>query len=89
MSELADAALSYASRGWAVLPLRPRGKEPSVKRGCHAASSEVAQVGAWWEVHAEHNVGIATGRASGGLVVIDVDVDEDAGEDGMSTLRAW
>lgn len=35
------------------------------------------------------NIGIATGSKSGGLVVIDLDVDEDKGINGYKVLTAW
>ena len=35
------------------------------------------------------NYGIATGADAGNLFVIDCDVDDSKGEDGISTLRAW
>ena len=86
---LADAAVKYASMGFAVLPLKPRGKEPNISHGVKDATADVAQVKSWWERHPNDNIGIAMGAASGGLVAIDIDVDEDAGKDGYDTLRTW
>lgn len=89
MSRFGDAAAKYAGRGWAVLPLSKRNKIPAIKGGCKSASEDVRQTRAWWAQNPEHNVGIATGSPSRGLVVIDLDVDEDKGEDGYETLRLW
>lgn len=89
MSELSDAALSYAERGWAVFPLAERDKVPAVKGGFKVATDDAEQVSAAWGHRPQMNVGIATGTASGGLVVIDLDVDDMRGEDGIATLRAW
>ena len=89
MSALSEAAASYAARGWAVLPLGTRNKVPAIKGGCRSATSDETQVHAWWSANPGHNIGIATGAASGGLVVIDIDVDPDSGEDGMAELRRW
>ena len=89
MSELGDAAAACCGRGWAVLPLAQRGKVPAIKGGCKSASSDAAQARAWWAARPADNLGVATGAASGGLVVIDLDVDDERGEDGMATLRAW
>ena len=86
---LAEAAVKYASMGFAVLPLKPRGKEPNIAHGVKDATADVAQVKAWWERHPNDNIGLAMGAASGGIVAIDIDVDEDAGKDGYDTLRTW
>lgn len=86
---LAEAAVKYASMGFAVLPLKPRGKEPNIAHGVKDATADVEQVRAWWARHPNDNIGIAMGAASGGLVAIDIDVDEDAGKDGYDTLRTW
>ena len=89
MSELSEAALSYADRGWAVFPLAERDKVPAVKGGFKVATDDAEQVSAAWGHRPQMNVGIATGTASGGIVVIDLDVDDMRGEDGIATLRAW
>lgn len=89
MDSMRDAALSYAARGWAVFPLVERDKIPAVKGGFKAASDDAETIGEWWDAHPRHNVGIATGSASRGLVVIDLDVDEARGENGLDTLREW
>lgn len=86
-SELRDAALSYAERGWAVFPLKARSKEPATTNGFKDATTDPELVAAWWSAHPDHNVGIAT--EASGLLAVDVDVDEDKGEDGMAYLRAW
>lgn len=86
-SELRDAALSYAARGWAVFPLRERSKEPATKNGFKDATTDAEEIAAWWRTHPSHNIGIAAGAS--GLAVIDLDVDEGKGEDGIATLRAW
>lgn len=82
-----DAALSYAARGWAVFPLRERGKEPATRNGFKDATTDAGTVAAWWARHPGSNIGVAAGAS--GLVVVDVDVDDEKGEDGMATLRTW
>jgi Bifunctional DNA primase/polymerase, N-terminal len=68
-----DFALEYASRGWAVLPLAPRSKEPlKGSRGVNDATTNVRTIRRWWEAHPDANIGIRTGQASD-LLVIDVD----------------
>lgn len=89
MSKCGRAAIQLAQAGLAVLPLCECNKIPSIKGGCKSATDDVAQVRAWWALNPKHNVGIATGSPSRGLVVIDFDVDPDKGEDGYETLRTW
>jgi hypothetical protein len=94
---LLEAALSYAARGWAVLPvhtpmgggcscLKPDctsiGKHPRNYNGATGASRDQAKIRHWWTKWPTANVGIATG-ASSGLLVIDVD-----GEAGQASMKA-
>lgn len=68
----------YADSGFAVLPLMRGGKRPSPVAGnfggVHNASRERNRVSAWWGASPHANVGVACGYASGGLIVIDIDV---------------
>ncbi len=70
---LAVAARSLASAGVPLFPCLPEGKRPLTRRGFLDASSDAAQVAAWWSRTPNANVGIPTGAASG-VVVVDVDV---------------
>jgi hypothetical protein len=65
-----QAARWYAARGWPVFPLRPGGKVPLVSQGFHAATTDLAQVDAWWKAVPESNIGAPTGRR---FDVVDVD----------------
>jgi hypothetical protein len=65
------AALGYADRGFAVLPLAPRAKRPLTAHGKDDATTDRATVEAWWRQSPRANVGIAC-RASG-FVALDVD----------------
>lgn len=67
-----EYALSYANQGYAVFPLQPNGKQPLTEHGFHDASRDPNVIQAWWAKWPEANVGIATGRVSG-IVVLDVD----------------
>jgi putative DNA primase/helicase len=71
-SQLCRAALYYAKLGWPVLPLRPRSKSPLTKHGYKDATTDERTIRSWWERWPNANVGIATGAASG-VVVLDVD----------------
>lgn len=84
-----DAALACVRRNWAVFPLVERDKIPAVQGGFKSATSDEDQVRQAWAHRPSLNVGIATGGASRGLVVIDLDVDPAKGEDGVATLRDW
>lgn len=86
---LAEWALWYAENGFAVFPLRPRTKDPITAHGFKDAVTDLGQVRAWWGKTPDANIGIATGNMSGGLLVIDCDVDEDRDEDGLRTLNSW
>jgi hypothetical protein len=69
---LLDAALTYASWGWPVLPLVPGGKVPATAHGVNDATTDPGTIRQWWAQQPQANVGIAAGRASG-LVVADID----------------
>jgi Bifunctional DNA primase/polymerase, N-terminal len=70
------AALRYASQGVPVFPLAPRSKFPLISaanggHGLHDATTDAAQIQAWWMAHPTANIGLRTG------VVFDV-IDLDA-----------
>jgi hypothetical protein len=79
-----EHALAYRTRGWALLPLRPGGKEPhfgALERvhgtaewkplGVRRATGP--EIRGWLEHDPAANVGVICGQPSGGLVVADVD----------------
>jgi len=73
VNALETAALGYAARGLAVLPLRPGGKAPAgilVPHGLKDATTDPARIAAWWKAEPDANVAIRTGQ---GIVVLDVD----------------
>ncbi len=95
------AALSYAARGWAVMPLHTpcsqgcsckqdcgssAGKHPRTRHGLKEASRSPDRIWRWWRRWPDANVGIRTGRESG-LVVLDVDVRH-GGDTSLETLEA-
>lgn len=89
LSELGEAAVAYAESGLAVFPIQPRGKRPNVKHGVNDWTDDPEDVRAWWSAHPSDNIGIACGQPSGGLLVLDFDVDEEREKDGMATLSEW
>lgn len=73
LSDLGAAAVTYSGGwNWPVFRLRPDSKEPETRHGFHDATADSATIVEEWERHPTSNVGIATGAASG-LVVIDLD----------------
>lgn len=77
-----EAALWYVRLGCAVFPVAPGTKVPlSGSHGVHDATTEEAQLRAWWTANPDAGIGIATGAASG----FDV-LDVDAGKGGVETL---
>ena len=90
-------ALYYAAQGFAVLPLKPPrmpgqkkpGKEPMTAHGVLDATTNAEMINQWWDSCPDANIGIATGSRSGGLVVIDLDIDEDRGINGYEILKDW
>ena len=90
MPTLHDAAVSYVrDYGLAIHPLRMRDKRPASDNGCKDATTDVEQVDLAWRAMPNLNIGMATGKPSGNIIVIDIDVDNDKGYDGMEYLRKW
>ena len=98
MSELLDAALSYAAQGWHVFPLHTphdgkcscrkaecedQGKHPRTTHGHNDATTDEPTIREWWSRWPEANIGIATGARSG-VAVLDID----PAHGGADSLRA-
>lgn len=75
MTGTLDAALSYAARGWPVLPCKPGSKEPLTRHGVKDATAHPKTIRAWWSRWPHANAGIATGEP--GPDVLDVDCHPD------------
>ena len=89
MSELLDAALKYATKyKWAVFPVSQQTKKPLTPHGCKDAKKDPGAIRAWWKRYPDASIGIATGSASN-LLVIDEDVDEDKGLNGVHEMQLW
>ena len=72
MPTILEAALGYATAGWHVFPCQPRSKIPATQHGFKDATTDHAQIKAWWADMPDANVAIRTGEESG-LFVLDVD----------------
>lgn len=81
-TELLEAALAHAARGWPVH--RCKGKKPLTDDWPIAASTDEKVVTGWWS-NSSANIGVVTGARSG-IVVLDVDIDPEKGIDGEGTL---
>ena len=81
-SLLAAAALDYARAGWPVFPCLPKSKQPAIKGGFHAATTNPATIQRYWRI-ADRNIGIPTGEGAGFWVL---DVDGEAGEATLAAL---
>jgi hypothetical protein len=81
-----ETALRHAADGWAVFP--GEGKKPLIKGWPKQASQDPKQIEAWWTKWPGANVLGATGQKSGGLVALDIDVNnEKPGEESLSRLE--
>jgi hypothetical protein len=95
-----DAALAYGAAGWPVLPVagmsagecacrrscESPGKHPITRHGVHDATTDPVLIGEWWRRSPSANVGVATGAASG-LVVVDIDLPK-GGRQSLQALLA-
>ncbi|MFV4912409.1 bifunctional DNA primase/polymerase [Microbacterium lacticum] len=68
----ARAAAVFATAGVPVFPCAPSQKRPLTSRGFHDATTDPAQVAAWWRRWPTANLGMPTGAMSG-VEVVDVD----------------
>ncbi|WP_417235622.1 bifunctional DNA primase/polymerase [Arthrobacter sp.] len=80
---LLEAAILLTRHGVPVFPCAPEGKQPITRHGFHDATTDPAQVEAWWRRFPAANIGMPTGRASG-VSVVDVDVH---GANGYEAVR--
>jgi len=89
MSEFIDYAIEYSNRGWSVFPLKAKDKTPLTQNGCKDATTNQDIIKDWWSKWPNANIGIATGQVSKGLIVIDLDIDEEKGLNGVDSLDEW
>lgn len=91
LSELGREAVAYLRRGLAIIPLDARKKAPATEHGLKDATTleGLDNIVDWYESYPNDNVAIVTGKISGNLGVIDIDLDDDSGKDGYEFLRRW
>lgn len=99
MPDMLNAALIYAGEGFSVIPLHflsyrgactcgksdcaSPGKHPLTRHGLRDASGEPDQITKWWSQFPRANIGVCTGAASAGLVVIDFDPRHGGSDQGL------
>jgi putative DNA primase/helicase len=72
---LLSMAQDYINQGYSIFPILPRDKRPATKSGFKDASQDPGQIKEWFGGKSEFGIGIATGAASG-VVVVDIDIDK-------------
>ena len=75
-SPLHKAALEYAAAGFAVFPCMAGEKRPACEHGHKDATTDPAQIDAWWNYNPSYNVAIVP--ESAGLCVLDLDGSDGA-----------
>lgn len=88
-STMTEAAVMYAEHGLAVFPLEAQGKKPATEHGLKDASADPAVVREMFSKRPFSNIGMACGAQSGGIIVVDIDIDDEQGKDGSMSLRKW
>lgn len=88
-STLAEAALWYCEHGFGIIPIAARGKRPITEHGLNDWTDDPDDVRELWRRHPDWNIGIVCGSPSHGLVVLDVDEDDEHGKHGLDTLNDW
>lgn len=86
ISQLGSEAIRYAELGYKVVPLWPGEKTPLPFADTRIPSCEIERVRFWWERCPNANIGIPTGNRYNALIVIDLDVDAEAGIDGKAQM---
>lgn len=86
MPNFLASALKFAHGGFLVFPVAARGKAPLTEKGLKDATTDEKQIQSWWSRWPDANIAMATGH---GIVVLDIDVDEEKGVDGNDSLRLW
>ena len=84
-----NAALDYAEHGFAVFPLVAQGKEPATEHGLKDATTDPDKIREMFQKRPFSNIGMACGSQSNGVLVVDIDIDDETGKDGIRSLKEW
>ena len=82
---LLAAALKYADSGLLIFPCNDK-KRPLVNGGFYAATTDKAQIRAWWDEWPTALIGMPTGDATKTCVL---DIDVKSGVDGYASILDW
>jgi Bifunctional DNA primase/polymerase, N-terminal len=83
-----EAALEYARNGIPVFPCNPLDKKPLTPNGFYDATTDEAQITAWWTQWPNAMIAAPTGARSN-MWVLDTDVDPIKKIDGEATLAQF
>jgi hypothetical protein len=86
-TNLVAAALAYAARGWHVFPCNPTNKKPLTTHGFEDATTDPAQITAWWQEWPYALIAVRTGPQSG-VWVLDIDIFSEENINGLITIAA-
>lgn len=89
LSELGEAAVWYCEHGFGIIPIQPRGKRPLTANGLNDWFNDPEDARKLWTQRPDLNIAIVCGSASGNLVVLDFDEDDDKDVHGFDTLAEW
>jgi putative DNA primase/helicase len=78
-----EAALDYARRGWRVLQVKARSKEPVAQAWQTLSTLDPAIIKRWWPPRCHWNLGVQLGPRSG---IIDVECDSAGAERELAAL---
>jgi hypothetical protein len=85
INKMLDSALEYARHNMLVSPLWPKGKHPLSGFGFNEPTTDEQLITRWWTICPDANIGIPTGLRHNSLIVIDLDVTDNA--DGQKELK--
>lgn len=88
-AEILNAALEYASAGFAVFPVKRSDKHPYTQNGLKDATVNESTIRQWWTWWPEANVAIACGRPSGNVFALDIDIKPEEGKHGDESVQKW
>jgi len=89
LSELGKAAVWYCEHGFGIIPIQPRGKRPLTANGLNDWFNDPEDACKLWTQRPDLNIAIVCGSASGNLVVLDFDEDDEKDVHGFDTLAEW
>ena len=89
LSELGQAAVWYCENGFGIIPIQPRGKRPLTANGLKDWFDNPEDARKLWTQRPDLNIAIVCGSASGNLVVLDFDEDDEKDVHGFDTLADW